>query len=79
MTSVCVTGGSGFIGSHLIRHLLMETTWDIEAIVSYENRGSLERVESAVQGFSSSRYQVIPADLSKGLSEAHRAILEVSV
>lgn len=40
-TRVLVTGGAGFIGSHLIEHIIRVTTWDIVCVdkLSYSSKG----------------------------------------
>lgn len=45
---VLLTGASGFVGSHVLRHLLMNTDWDIVAPVSFRHRGLPARIASAV-------------------------------
>lgn len=44
-----VTGASGFVGSHLIRHLLTNTTDDLVLPVSFHHRGNADRINSAIK------------------------------
>lgn len=45
---VLLTGASGFVGSHVLRHLLMNTDWEIIAPVSFKHKGLPERIEQSV-------------------------------
>ncbi|MFH8805208.1 dTDP-glucose 4,6-dehydratase [Streptomyces sp. NPDC017936] len=45
---VLLTGASGFVGSHVLRHLLAHTDWDIVCPVSFRHKGLPARVASAV-------------------------------
>ncbi len=45
---VLLTGASGFVGSHVLRHLLVNTDYEIVAPVSYRHRGTPDRVASAM-------------------------------
>lgn len=48
MTRVLLTGASGFVGSHLLRHLLVNTDWEIVAPVTFRHKGLPARVASSV-------------------------------
>ena len=45
---VLLTGASGFFGSHLLRHLLMNTDYDIVCPCSWTHKGTPERILSAL-------------------------------
>ncbi len=64
-----LTGASGFFGSHLLRHLLMNTDWDIVCIVSWKHKGTPERVENALNGQDKERVTIIRHDLEAPLTE----------
>ncbi len=49
MTRVLLTGASGFAGSHILRHLLSETDWQITCPVTFRHRGNPERIASALR------------------------------
>lgn len=44
MTRALVTGGAGFIGAHLVEHLLKHTDWEIVALDRLDMAGSLHRL-----------------------------------
>lgn len=45
---VLLTGASGFVGSHVLRHVLTHTDWDVVCPVSFRHKGLPARVASAV-------------------------------
>jgi dTDP-glucose 4,6-dehydratase len=45
---VVLTGASGFVGSHVLRHLLMHTDWEIVAPVTFRHKGLPERIEQSI-------------------------------
>lgn len=66
---VLLTGASGFFGSHLLRHLLMNTDWDIVCVVSWKHKGTPERVENAWDGQDKNRVTIIRHDLEAPFTE----------
>lgn len=44
MTSVLITGGAGFIGSHLVEHILRNTDWRIVVLDRLDCSGNLNRL-----------------------------------
>jgi len=66
MTRVLLTGAGGFIGSHVLRHLLTETDWDIACPVTFRHRGNGDRIASALVGNDAwrQRVDVVICDLS---------------
>lgn len=44
MTRLCITGGSGFVGAHLVEHFIKVTDWDIVVLDRLNYAGSLERL-----------------------------------
>ena len=70
MTRVLLTGAAGFAGSHCLRHLLANTAWTVACPVTYDHKGHLTRLESALQGHDASRVTVVSQDLAQPLSGA---------
>lgn len=60
---VLLTGASGFFGSHLLRHLLVNTDWDFVCPCSWTHKGTPERVENALNGIDKNRVEIITHDL----------------
>jgi len=69
MKRVLLTGASGFFGSHLLRHLLMNTDWEIVCIVSWKHKGTPERLEGALKDMDVTRVTIIRHDLEAPLTE----------
>lgn len=76
---VLLTGASGFFGSHLLRHLLIHTGWDIVCIASWKHKGTPERIQNALNRFQHStgafvgidpnRVKIITHDLVSPLTD----------
>ncbi len=66
---VLLTGASGFFGSHLLRHALMQTDWEIICIVSWKHKGTPERIENAWKDQDKDRVTIIRHDLEAPLTE----------
>jgi dTDP-glucose 4,6-dehydratase len=45
---VLLTGAAGFLGSHALRHLLVNTDWHLVCPVSFAHKGLPERIVMAV-------------------------------
>jgi dTDP-glucose 4,6-dehydratase len=78
--TVLVTGGCGFIGSHVVEHIHRKTHWKIIVIdkLTYASKG-FDRLRDA-NLFNSKRTTVLPWDLCNPLSEGlKREIGEVDV
>lgn len=45
---ILLTGASGFVGSHVLRHILMNTDWSVVAPVTFRHKGLPARVASSV-------------------------------
>jgi dTDP-glucose 4,6-dehydratase len=60
---VLLTGVGGFVGSHVLRHLLTGTDWEVVALDSFRHRGLTERVRVQLDGCDTSRVSVLQHDL----------------
>jgi dTDP-glucose 4,6-dehydratase len=68
---IVVTGGAGFIGSALIRHLIAHTDYEVLNLDKVTYAGNLESLSSVA---ADPRYRFVKADICD--AEAVRAILE---
>jgi dTDP-glucose 4,6-dehydratase len=61
-----LTGAAGFIGSHALRHVLMNTDWHVVCPVSFRHRGLPARIEEQVKFIpgAEERFTVIKTDLT---------------
>lgn len=66
---VLLTGASGFFGSHLLRHLMINTDWEFVCPCSWTHKGTPERLENAIEGLDKSRVTVITHDLVAPFTE----------
>lgn len=60
---VLITGSAGFVGSHLVDHLIEHTDWMIIGLDSFTHRGDSLRVN-----VNAERYKIYTADLSTPIS-----------
>jgi len=67
---VLLTGASGFVGSHVLRHLLVNTDWDIVCPVTFTHKGVQDRIRLSVEDNPEyfKRVKLIHVDLSAPLS-----------
>lgn len=67
---VLVTGASGFVGSHTLRHLLINTDWEIVCPVTYTHKGLTDRISFAVKDIDGalSRIKLVRGDLTAPIS-----------
>ncbi len=66
---VLITGTSGFFGSHLLRHLMVNTDYEFVCPCSWTHKGTPERLENAIEGLDKSRVTVITHDLCAPFTE----------
>lgn len=69
MKKVLLTGASGFFGSHLLRHLLMNTDWEFVCPCAWTHKGTPERILNALDGMNKNRVTVITHDLVAPFTE----------
>lgn len=65
---ILLTGASGFVGSHVLRHLLINTDWHIVAPVTFRHKGLSDRLVTAMDGLDQSRVTVVQTDLTAPIS-----------
>lgn len=65
MTSrVLLTGAAGFVGSHVLRHFIQNTDWEIVCPVTFRHQGRASRIQSALEGTDAhDRVSVLVHDL----------------
>jgi dTDP-glucose 4,6-dehydratase len=63
---VLLTGASGFVGSHVLRHLLVNTDWFIVCPTTFTHKGLTDRINVACDDFPDAykRIKVIKTDLT---------------
>ncbi len=63
---VLITGAGGFIGSHVLEHVLTTTTWQVVATDSFRHKGKTDRIAQVIEGQARwrPRLEVITHDLS---------------
>lgn len=68
---VFLTGAGGFVGSHVMRHILMNTDWEIIAPVTFTHQGKSDRIASALENNEDwhARVNVIMMDLTAPIDE----------
>lgn len=66
MSHLILTGASGFVGSHVLRHVLTETNWTIACPVSFRHKGLPARLKVALSDHPEwwDRIDVARCDLS---------------
>lgn len=78
MKNVLVTGGAGFVGSHLIEHLLKNTDWNIVTLDRFDASGNPHRLSEMLDttpGVDRNRVQFVFWDLKAEFNDAIRARL----
>lgn len=73
---VLLTGAGGFIGSHVLAHLLTNTDWEVVATDSFRHKGKTDRITPVLAdhtdeepGSRRRRVQVVTHDLTAPVSE----------
>jgi dTDP-glucose 4,6-dehydratase len=86
MTHVILTGAAGFVGSHLLRHLIVNTDWTIACPVTFRHKGLPRRITVALRELPADvsernepteRISVVRCDLSSPVDELTRKALGV--
>ena len=68
MTKICITGGAGFVGSHVVNHFLKNTDWDIIVLdkLTYASNG-FDRLRD-IDCFDEKRVKIMTPDLQEPIS-----------
>jgi dTDP-glucose 4,6-dehydratase len=68
---VLLTGASGFVGSHVLRHILANTDWQIICPVTFKHKGLPDRIIASVRGLDDDfkRTKLIRCDLTYPISK----------
>lgn len=71
---ILLTGASGFVGSHVLRHILTQTDWHVVCPVTFRHKGISDRLVTAIKGQDQSRVTVVQTDLTAPISKvsAHK-------
>ena len=64
MKRLLLTGASGFVGSHVLRHILANTDWQVVCPATYQHKGMYDRLRQSMEGYSVDRVKVFQHDLT---------------
>jgi len=64
MSRILLTGASGFVGAHVLRHLLTNTDHEIVCPVTFRHKGVMPRLDSTVDALDLSRLSLVMLDLT---------------
>lgn len=68
-TRVLLTGAAGFLGSHALRHLLVNTDWHVVCPVSFNHKGLPERLTAVVEPHQWDRVDIVRCDLAAPIAD----------
>ncbi len=71
MKRVLLTGAAGFVGSHVLRHILINTDWEVVCPVTFKHKGLPDRVKLSVAGIDDDfkRVKLVKCDLIYPISK----------
>lgn len=71
---ILLTGASGFVGSHVLRHILTQTDWEVVCPVTFRHKGISDRLVTALKDQDQSRVTIVQTDLTAPIStvSAHK-------
>ena len=71
MKRVLLTGAAGFVGSHVLRHLLINTDWEIVCPVTFRHKGMQDRIRINCEDNLDylKRIKIVHCDLSFPISK----------
>ena len=70
MKRVLLTGASGFVGSHVLRHILVNTDWDVVCPTTFTHKGLQDRIRVACDDIEDvyKRVKIIRCDFTSPIS-----------
>lgn len=68
MTNILLSGGAGFLGSHVLKYVLDNTDWDVVCLVTFRHKGKSDRLNVALDGQDIDRVQFLFHDLQGPIS-----------
>ena len=70
MKRVLLTGASGFVGSHVLRHFLINTDWDLVCPTTFTHKGLQDRIRVACDDIPNAykRVKIIRCDFTSPIS-----------
>jgi len=70
MRRVLLTGASGFVGAHVLRHILVNTDWDVVCPTTFTHKGLQDRIRLSAIGIDDdfARIKVIRCDFTSPIS-----------
>ncbi len=79
MERILITGASGFVGSHLVEHIMKTTDWEVVAMVKMDRTGDLNRLQEVLEDHPDwmERVVVVRHDLNDSLGSVHKHVGEV--
>lgn len=64
-----LTGAGGFVGSHILRHVLVNTDWEVVVLDSFRHKGKTDRLTQQMEGLDKTRVHVEVHDLRVPMSD----------
>jgi dTDP-glucose 4,6-dehydratase len=70
MKRILLTGASGFVGSHILRHILLNTDWEVVCPTTFTHKGLTDRIRVACDDIDGAyaRIKIIRCDLTAPIS-----------
>lgn len=74
---IFLTGAAGFVGSHVLRHLLVNTDAEVTCPVTFRHKGTPRRIDQAIGGDSAyaDRVQILNMDLTAPVDPVTEAVI----
>lgn len=71
MKKVLITGVGGFVGTHMLAHILHNTDWEVTGIDSFRHKGKTDRLNNLLEKYPEyrERFTIITHDLKAPISD----------